>query len=341
VGASSIGARESLVDLFGGLDNLTAATQAYSQGFLTQAEQLAPVISSVQSEMARLGLAGVTTKDQFKAVVQSLNLSTDAGQQLYAALLGVAPAFAKVIDAATEMTQKSNDLQIRLMTAQGNASGALALRRQMELDATEASLRPLLQQVYAAEDASKALSEVTSKFGAFSDQLKAYRDSLKLDTAFGVTSYRTAQVEFMKMAGLAGAGDEAGLAGLQGASSSFLDQSRSRSSTYQQYQRDVAMVLAAVEQGIGAADARSGKTGIVQLNATAAQIGGTLQQVVVTVADGNADLARRVDKLEETISAGLIAIAQNTSKSARLQERWDRGTGMAIVADETLPVDQI
>jgi hypothetical protein len=57
---------------------------------------MAPVIAAVSAEMARLGLSSVDTKDEFKQAVLGLDLTTEAGQEMYAALLAVAPAFVKV-----------------------------------------------------------------------------------------------------------------------------------------------------------------------------------------------------------------------------------------------------
>jgi hypothetical protein len=54
--------------------------------------------AAVAKAMADLGLAGITTKDQFKQTVLGLDLTTEAGQQMYAQLLTIAPAFAKVQD---------------------------------------------------------------------------------------------------------------------------------------------------------------------------------------------------------------------------------------------------
>jgi len=99
VGLESVAARDALVQLFGGLDGFMESTDAFRQQFLTEAEQIAPVMAAVRVEMARLGLSGITTRDQFKQTVLGLNLTTDAGRETYAALLKVAPAFDKVLDA--------------------------------------------------------------------------------------------------------------------------------------------------------------------------------------------------------------------------------------------------
>lgn len=346
VGAASVQAREDLLDLFGGLDAFTEATQAYQTSFLSEAQQMVPVIAAVRGEMGRLGLAGVTTREQFKSVIDGLDLSTESGRQLYAALLNVAPAFAKVIDVATELAKKSNDLQIRLMTAQGNASGALALQRQMELDATEASLKPLLQQVYAAEDmasaaqtARDAIDQTAETFRQFADAIRAYRATLKAESMAGGASYRGAQVEFIKQSSLANVGDQGGLGSLPDASRAFLEASRANARTLQQYQRDVGSVLAALDQAAGVADAMAQPAGLVQLNQQTAQISGTLDRVVVTVAESGAATKDEVAQLRSDLNAALQAIAANTGKLVRNSDRVIEGDTLKVSAPDPLPVD--
>lgn len=50
-------------------------------------------------------------------------------------------------------------LEVTLMEAQGRAQDALNERRAMELESLDATLRPLQQQIYAAQDAAKAAEE--------------------------------------------------------------------------------------------------------------------------------------------------------------------------------------
>jgi hypothetical protein len=64
IGAGSVGARENLIDMFGGLDAFAEKTSFIRENFLTEAEQMAPVMAAVNAEMTRLGLAGVTSKDR-------------------------------------------------------------------------------------------------------------------------------------------------------------------------------------------------------------------------------------------------------------------------------------
>jgi len=96
VGAASVAAREELIDLFGSLDEFAEQTSFFRENFLSEAEQIAPIVSALQEEFARLGLSGIDTREQFKAAVIGLDLTTTAGRELYAALLNIAPAFDKV-----------------------------------------------------------------------------------------------------------------------------------------------------------------------------------------------------------------------------------------------------
>lgn len=52
------------------------------------------------------------------------------------------------------------ELEIQLMEAQGDAAGALAARRKLELESMDANLRGLQEQIWAAEDANKAAQMV-------------------------------------------------------------------------------------------------------------------------------------------------------------------------------------
>ena len=109
VGIGSVAARDRLVQLFGSMGDFTDATASFASHFLTEAERIAPIASAVSDELARLGLSGIRTKDQFKTAVLGLDLTTNAGQDLFASLMAVAPAFAKVADYYTKANKEIVD----------------------------------------------------------------------------------------------------------------------------------------------------------------------------------------------------------------------------------------
>lgn len=210
IGVASVDARENLIGLFGGLDNFTELTSQFAQSFLSEAEQMAPVQAAVAKAMADLGLAGITTKDQFKQTVLGLDLTTEAGQEMYAKLLTIAPAFAKVDDylvklnPTLESTAKTAEqlaqiekqrrtMEIQLLDLTGHSAEALAARREDELAAMDESLRPLQEQIYAATDAAdaqKALADAEAAAAAQATKVADERRSLeeRLATALGDAS---------------------------------------------------------------------------------------------------------------------------------------------------------
>lgn len=105
IGLASTAARQNLIDLAGGIEALTSKTQFFAQEFLTEAERLAPTQKLVTQRMLELGNAGVKTHEQFKALVLSQDLSTEAGRKMYASLMEIAPAFDLVADAAKTATE--------------------------------------------------------------------------------------------------------------------------------------------------------------------------------------------------------------------------------------------
>jgi hypothetical protein len=156
VGLGSIAAREHLIDLAGGIDTLAEQASSFADNYLTEAERLAPVQKYVAEQMAVMGLAAVTTKDQFKTLVLGLNVSTEAGAQQYTALMSLADAFAAVADAAAEAAEARAGLEGQIYDLTHTAVEATARQRQLELAALEKSLRPLQERIYALQDEQEA-----------------------------------------------------------------------------------------------------------------------------------------------------------------------------------------
>lgn len=92
----SFESRSAIVGMAGGIEALSNKTAFFSQNFLSDSERLAPVITLVSDEMSKLGFASVATKDQFKSLVQSLEIPAETRN----ALLDLAPAFLQVANAA-------------------------------------------------------------------------------------------------------------------------------------------------------------------------------------------------------------------------------------------------
>jgi hypothetical protein len=170
VGLESIEARARLVELSGGLEAFVEGTSFFAENFLTDAQRIAPIQAAVTAELERLGIATDITRTGFADLVMGLDVSTEAGAAMYAALISLAPALDRVLTYQEEITgtivnsaeldRQRRELEIRLMEAQGDTAGALAIRRADELAAMDASLRPLQEAIWAAEDMARAAAEL-------------------------------------------------------------------------------------------------------------------------------------------------------------------------------------
>lgn len=197
-GKAAAEAATRIVDLAGGLQALTALTGQYYQSFYTEAERQLMLQQQLATAFGELNMVTPSSRDAFRAIVDGIDLTTEAGQKLFAELMKSVPGLDQYLSAieaqkkSAEEMQKALDenrlnLQIRLLEAQGNATDALALRRQMELAATEESLRAMLLAIYAAEDAARAQNELAAaqeKAAQAAEQAAQAAESVARD-AFG------------------------------------------------------------------------------------------------------------------------------------------------------------
>jgi len=159
-----------LAELAGGYDNLKNMQDSYHANYFTQAEQLAMQTEAVSAQFAALGLTmpdvslgSEGMKAAFRALVESQDLTTDAGRKTYIGLLNVQGSLSGLAGAAAQaasgiaaaqaaIANERASLQMQLWQAQGN-EGAI---RQDQLSKLDESNRGLQQQIYDTIDAQKA-----------------------------------------------------------------------------------------------------------------------------------------------------------------------------------------
>lgn len=162
-GLAAIKVSEELITAAGGLDKLTGNTKYFVENFLTKAEQMAPIIKSVENRMSELGVGSVKTAGEFKDLILAQSKLAATGEDnMLPALLELAPAFKQSADYAKELAEgtveltkeekkdqeikkKQHELDLRLMEAQGLGYEAVKIRRQDEY-AELAKLNPKLAE---------------------------------------------------------------------------------------------------------------------------------------------------------------------------------------------------
>ena len=86
----------------GSVDALQSGFEAFFENFLTEGEQLAYSTAVITKEFSKLNLTLPTSKDAYKDLLNGLDLTTEAGQELYGRLLLLAEGFAEVADKVAE-----------------------------------------------------------------------------------------------------------------------------------------------------------------------------------------------------------------------------------------------
>lgn len=170
-----------LVDLMGGLESFTATTASYLQNFYTEAERADVATRQLTDALAEIGINAMpATRDAYRDLVESQDLTTESGRETYAALMGLSGAFAALVPAmqsasaivedieqayqrltnvtftAEQAAEQRIGLEEKLLTLQGNTT---ELRRR-ELLAIDASNRGLQRLVWALDDVQTASASV-------------------------------------------------------------------------------------------------------------------------------------------------------------------------------------
>ena len=121
---ASIGGAQAAValgDLFGGLQGLQGAAGSYLREFYSDAERTELSLRGIGKVLGDVGLSIPATRDEFRALVEAQDLTTDAGRRAFATLMGVADAFAAATVSAEELAAAADD------TARDAAEAAQAI----------------------------------------------------------------------------------------------------------------------------------------------------------------------------------------------------------------------
>ncbi|WEE79570.1 phage tail length tape measure family protein [Comamonas testosteroni] len=93
VGLTGADMASKLVANFGTVDAYISASEAYYKTYYSQAERANNSTAAMTKQLSELGLALPGTQSEFRALVSSLDLTTEHGRKAYAMLLQMAPQF--------------------------------------------------------------------------------------------------------------------------------------------------------------------------------------------------------------------------------------------------------
>jgi len=104
VGIAGAALASDLVDAFGSIEAMGAATGRYFELFYTEEERRAVAARQTSQALADLNLQMPQTRDQYRALIEAQDLTTESGQAAYAALIGLAEAMDFILPAVSSFT---------------------------------------------------------------------------------------------------------------------------------------------------------------------------------------------------------------------------------------------
>ncbi len=326
----SIAAKLGLADQFDSVSDLTSAVDSYFQSFYTKEEQAAARTAQMGKVFESLGLAMPTTLAGFRQLVEAQNLNTAAGQEVYATLLKLAPAFADLQAAmdgaksAADIASERADLQRQLLELQGDTAALRAL----QLAKLDASNRALQEEIWSLQDAQAAAKAAQDLADAWKSAGDSIMDEVRrirgLTDAGGGNSFAALMSQFNAATSAARGGDIDAAKSLPQLSQALLAAAQDAATSRQELDRIRAQTAASLEATNGLIGSLSGtsaaSTNAALLGAAAASQSGT------TSANDNGDsaLAAKLDELRDEVArlrtesnSGFAAVAANTGKTAK------------------------
>lgn len=242
-----LAASDAFVQLFGSVDAFNSAFDGYFANYFTAQEKTARGWKDMIVSFDQVGISMPKSRAEFRALVDSLDLSTTSGRATFKSLMDLQGAFAALtptledaIAAAQAMTKAAQEMQAAQIGAY------YAAQRKAQEDAIKL-------QITQATTAAATAQDLIDSFKAISENLGNYRDSLRQSAGSSGNRYEVTRQAYQSTAAQALLGNIDAANSLQGVAETFLQASRDVG-TATAYARDLATVIATVDNVVGVAD---------------------------------------------------------------------------------------
>ena len=225
-------AASELVELFGGLDAMTAAVGVYWQAFYTDAERAETTIRRLRQTFADLGQVMPESRDQYRAMVEAIDTTTDAGRKLYAEMIGLAGALDQVLPEVAEFTIAMQGI---ISQIGGEIGSQIDIARDMAADA-KASAQLWYRTANTLRDFIRDLTNSPLTLASPAQQFAVNRN--RFNTAFDLVK----------------GGDVDAAQDMPDLAKNYLESIKASSTSEVEYRREAAKVMAAMKLAAGIAD---------------------------------------------------------------------------------------
>ncbi len=320
---ASIGARESVISLVGGIDQLMTKAQGFVTNFYTAEEQAGITARGVVTALDQAGftaaqIAALETRADFRSLLESIDMSATNGEEQFAALLNVQEQFASL--SGIMETQQMSLLELIEAGPQVEILQKM-FESDAEYGARTATAEELAQTSYDAMVSS--LVEINISVGNLSTVMASGLDSIANATAGAISTANAAAAQAIAAAqASAFTAAQAKEAAAIAARSVIWDGTAAATGGY------ISGPTLVGEYGPEIFDPRTSQ---VHTNAA------TMSML------GGGDVAIEVRALREEVSMlryEARATATHTAKIAKLQDNWDV-RGLTVKTDADQPLDTV
>ncbi|WP_420022996.1 hypothetical protein ACN9JG_12280 [Cereibacter azotoformans] len=314
VGLTGADAAHKIAEAFGGLDAMAQATTAYYQAFYSESERLATLTRQTTEALAGMGIIMPQTRAEYRRMIEALDLTTDRGREVYAALIGMAGAMDQILPSVANLTAELAGLVGTITTdLDGMISEASNAQR-------------------AAAAAAKSWYQVTLSLRSYILDLRSAASELispKVAAAQSQARYQTTLASAM-------AGDQDAAKSITGIATGYVDAVRAQAGSALEVARAQARVLSDLQLLQGVTGLEGAKEDV--LATLYGQQVDLLTEVRDYLAGGGVLKPTHIDRLNRQLGSleGAIAAAKEISYAA-LRERIDVTVGLMATAD--IPAD--
>ena len=201
---SALLAADHMVQLHGSLETLAEVTERYYMLTYSEAERQERTLNAASKALQQFTSDTgrvVNNAEDLRKLVESLDLNTEAGRELYAQAMSLVPAIELVEESFLAARQEAENLaaaaknelqdawraferdslriQAELLELAGDVQGALTLARERELAAMDEALRPIQQRVWALQDEAAVVQEYNRELARAQNELGGVLDRIR------------------------------------------------------------------------------------------------------------------------------------------------------------------
>lgn len=179
---------QKLAEYAGGADQLQAGMAAYRQNFYTEEErkarELEAATKSANAALRALGISMPESADAFRRLIESLDVTTESGQQTFGMLIALSETFALIYDAAVDVNDEFSTLRQSLQALADDLDP-----QSLAGDYADAQAALAAAGYVGTYDAAsiaafiRALAETEDAGGAAAEEILRYSDAIREMTA--------------------------------------------------------------------------------------------------------------------------------------------------------------